>query len=50
MTRLRRLAARSGEVLSWAGVLLIAYGLTYIHPALPPIVLGVACLAAARSE
>ena len=54
MIALRRLAARSrhasGEAIGWIGIALIAYGLSFLHPALPPIAVGIACLAAARSE
>lgn len=54
MTALHRLAARarhaSGETIGWVGIALIAYGLSFLHPALPPIAVGIACLAAARSE
>lgn len=53
-TTLRRVAARaqraSGEFIGWVGVALIAYGLGLIHPALAPITVGLAFLAAARSE
>jgi hypothetical protein len=58
MSYLRRARARllrlSGEALGWVGVALIAYGLSHIPgwwgAVLPPLIIGAALLAAARSE